>query len=184
MAGLTNFLQHNPGAVNQDSDAAYAADETRSGGIGFGNPVPSAFMNKVWYQTSTMCAAIAQLFANRGFTVSDANLANLVSALSAMQIASVVSVPYSATPIFDASQGTTFEIILSGGVTSSSLINTTPGQHLTFIVEQDGAGNHTFTPPANLPMGGLPPDASSKSVQSFVVAAGGDIYPASPLMVS
>lgn len=79
MAGSSNFLQWNPGQLNQESDVAYAADSQRSGGA----TDPSAFLsilaNKLFYQNSTFAAAFAQSLANKGYVVSDANFATLVA---------------------------------------------------------------------------------------------------------
>jgi hypothetical protein len=60
------------------------------------------------------------------------------------------SVAFSATPIFDAATANTFKIILSGNVTSSTLVNAVAGQPLNFIVCQDGTGSRTMSWPANM----------------------------------
>jgi len=59
-------------------------------------------------------------------------------------------VPFSATPVFDASQGSTLKLTLTGNVTSSTLANATSGQIFSLIVCQDSSGGHTFVPPANV----------------------------------
>jgi hypothetical protein len=106
MAGSSNFLQHNPSAANQDTDAQYSADELRAGGIGFGNIIASKFLNKVLYQASTMVAALGQALANLGYTVNDSSLssltANLTTALATAP--KVVQVTGGATTTLDCSQ--------------------------------------------------------------------------------
>lgn len=78
-------------------------------------------------------------------------------------------VAFSATPTFDASLGSIQQITLTGNVTSSSIINLTAGQELTFLIIQDATGGHTFAWPAGMhgPMtiGG---NASKSSVQQFL----------------
>ena len=73
----SNFIQWNPGAVNQENDATYEADTMRSGGATVGVPMPSPLANKLFYQLSTLAAALAGAMADKGYTVSDANLAAL-----------------------------------------------------------------------------------------------------------
>ena len=81
MAGTTNFIQWDPTATNQETDAAYVADAQRSGGAVTGQ-FPSATANKLFYQLSTFTTAFAQMMANKGYSTSDANLAALVAVLS------------------------------------------------------------------------------------------------------
>ena len=87
----TNFLQHNPGAANQESDATYATDTTRTDGIGVDQILPSPWLNKVWFQASTFVAAIANVISGwgGGYTITDTdisvletNLTNFFSSLS------------------------------------------------------------------------------------------------------
>jgi hypothetical protein len=133
---------------------------------GFVNGVAQPFQaNKMWRQSSMLAAALANFISNELNidVVDDGNLATLITNLTnaVMQAArnasnTIVSVPFSATPIFDASQGSIFEIVLTGNVTSSTLINVAPGQRLSFIIHQDATGGRTFVAPANLPLPGLP----------------------------
>jgi hypothetical protein len=82
MAGSNNFLQFNPTKANQESDATYAADGTRTGGITFDQIMSSLLGNKIFYQASTFISQLAQVFADRGYVVSDANAATLKSVLA------------------------------------------------------------------------------------------------------
>lgn len=151
----------------------------------------SAQFNKVLRQSSMVAATIANFIANTlNQNVTDnGDIAALITLFTeAIATAAenaqnrIVSVPYSATPVFDASLGTTFEIVLTGDVTSSTLINTSPGQRIIFNVRQDGLGGHSFAPPVNLPMSDIVPDASARSIQSFYVESGGSIVATSPLL--
>ena len=79
------------------------------------------------------------------------------------------SVAYSATPSFDAGPASSFKMTLTGGVTSSTLANAAAGQILSFVLCQDGAGNHDFAWPSNMKGGmavGL--EAGKCSAQIFV----------------
>ena len=77
-----NFIQWNPNQNNQESDAAYASDTQRVNGAANPSIFSSATANKLFYQNSTMVTALGQMLANKGYSVSDANLANLVTSLS------------------------------------------------------------------------------------------------------
>ncbi len=78
----SNFQQWNPTQANQESDTAYAADSQRSGGAPASSILPSATANKVLYQVTTFVAALAQALANKGYPMSDANLATLEGQLA------------------------------------------------------------------------------------------------------
>jgi hypothetical protein len=67
----TNFLQFNPTATNQENDAAFAADSTRSGGIAFDQIMSSLLGNKALYQPSTMAAALAWMMVRKGYSPVD-----------------------------------------------------------------------------------------------------------------
>jgi hypothetical protein len=61
------------------------------------------------------------------------------------------TVALSATPAFDAARCDTFSLTLGGtAVTASSLVNATPGQSLTFIINQDQSGGRAFPWPSNV----------------------------------
>jgi len=79
------------------------------------------------------------------------------------------SVAYSATPNFDAGAASTFKMTLTGDVTSSTLANAAAGQMMSFVLCQDGVGNHNFAWPSIVKGGmavGLQP--SKCSAQAFV----------------
>ncbi|MGE5111903.1 MAG: LamG-like jellyroll fold domain-containing protein [Acidobacteriaceae bacterium] len=60
------------------------------------------------------------------------------------------TVPFSATPVFDASTADTFKITLTGNVTGSTLVNVAAGQPLNFIVCQDATGSRSMSWPSNV----------------------------------
>lgn len=190
---MNNFLQWNPTEANQETDAAYAADSNRAGGQTVNSIVPSAMLNKIFFQVTTMVKAIADYMVAQGQNAVDSNepvlSANFAAAI-ATQIAAiiatnVVSVAFSTTPTFDASQGKTFEMTLTGNVTTSALINLTPGNKITFIIHQDGTGSRTFNWPSNVfGAGVIDPGASNTSVQEFIVGADGSVRPVSVMTVS
>ena len=70
MAATTNFEQWNPTATNQKSDTLYGIDGQRSGGAVTGQ-FPSDTANKLFYQSSTMVAALALMLANKGYNTTD-----------------------------------------------------------------------------------------------------------------
>ncbi len=85
MAGSTNFVQVNPGAANQQNDATYDSDVRTTGGVGVNAILPSPWLNKVWFQSSTFIAALAAVIAGSGpgYTITDTNIATLETELTA-----------------------------------------------------------------------------------------------------
>lgn len=90
-----NLLQWNPGQVNQENDATYAADAQRTGGAAVGQAFPSPLANKVLFQVTTLAKALGDMLSAKGLTISDNNVATLASVLSALQITSDVVVAVS-----------------------------------------------------------------------------------------
>lgn len=83
MAGSTNFIQWNPNVNNQETDAQYAADSFRANGIPSSPAIaPGNAHNKLFYQLTTFVAAFGQMMSNKGYNVSDANLAALITAVT------------------------------------------------------------------------------------------------------
>jgi len=78
----TNFLQWNPTEANQETDAEYTADTLRAGGATVDALFPSPLANKLFFQASTMAAAIAQFMVAQGISASDSNLATLADNIS------------------------------------------------------------------------------------------------------
>lgn len=89
--------------------------------------------------------------------------------IKASQQPALVATAFTATPVFDASAGSSFTITLTGAVTSSSVTNPTAGQTITFIITQDGSGSHAFAFPANFKGATVIDSAANHvSVQSFI----------------
>jgi hypothetical protein len=177
----TNFLQFNPGAVNQETDSQYTADSSRSGGAVTGI-FASALLNKVFYQSSTFIAALANTLANKGYSTSDASLATLESVLSNIVTfadlkANLSTVAFSTTPNFNATATNGFDFTLAANVTSSTLTGHQVGQTLTFVVAQ-GATPYSFSPPPNI-NGWIPVPVTANTVfvQTFIVRADGTVWP-------
>jgi hypothetical protein len=77
--------------------------------------------------------------------------------------------PFSATPVFDAGGAGVLKIVLTGNVTSSSIINPTAGQTIRIIVTQDVTGGRTFVWPTNvLGATDLSTTATTSSIMEFV----------------
>lgn len=95
-------------------------------------------------------------------------------------------VTFSATPIFDASAGSSFKITLTGDVTSSTFVNGASGSNLVaFRIVQDGTGAHAFAWPANIRGGGMPaPGANTRNIQVFALDTDGSLDAAGPMMTT
>jgi hypothetical protein len=100
--------------------------------------------------------------------------------------AGLITVPFAANPIFDASKGLEFKLTLTGNVSSSSFINGTLGPSIiAFRIVQDGTGGRTFTWPSNVRDGGVVnPAANARSVQLFAVDTDGSLDSISPMQYS
>lgn len=77
-----NFVQWNPGQVNQETDEQYSEDPLRTGGAISGAIFPDPTANKLFYQLSTFIAAFAQMMQTKGFDMSDADKNSLSASLS------------------------------------------------------------------------------------------------------
>lgn len=188
MAGSTNFLQHNPTAANQENDAQYNADSLRTGGIGTDAILPSEWLNKIWYQSSTFVAAFTQMMSNKGYTMLDAD----VNALAA-QLANVITnadlkpaqitVASSPNPTFDCSQSNGFRFGLNANVTSSTCINSQIGQIITFFIVSASPGVFTFAWPSNVQN---PPNVQTQSINQLLsyqfISDGNDLWPLSTFL--
>lgn len=80
-------------------------------------------------------------------------------------------VTFSATPVFDASAATSFLMTLTGDVTSSSVINPTTSEVITFVITQDATGGRAFVWPTNFKgASAIGTEPNSVSLQSFLYA--------------
>lgn len=179
-----NFLQFNPGSSNQETDAQYSGDGQRTGGFQPDQLVPSPLLNKVLFQASTMITALADALVTAGYSPQDSNL----TALTAMIVAAfgvnagLQELAFTATPAWDASANSTFEMTLSGNVTSQTFAGLTAGQTITFIWKQGGAGGFTVAYPSTF-YGFAPVYANGTSVQSGKVDAEGNVWAQTGLIV-
>lgn len=65
-------------------------------------------------------------------------------------VAGQITMPFSATPDFDASRAPTFVMTLTANVTSSTLSKARDGQPFVVILKQNGTGGWTFAWPSNV----------------------------------
>lgn len=82
MSGSSNFLQFDSALAKAMSDANYLASLTRQNGFSDGL-AETALFDKAFAQFSTMAYAVGQVLANLGYTISDSNAANLITAITA-----------------------------------------------------------------------------------------------------
>jgi hypothetical protein len=189
MAGTTNFQQFNPTQANQESDAAYTADSTRSNGAGVGAIFPSNCANKLFYQTSTGVAALMQMLANKGFSTNDSNLAVLAGALSCLLTTADIKpamayAPFSPSIILDASLANGWEIVLTAN-TSITIISIVAYQPITLAFSQDGVGGHSVTFTNTLHgLGAVDGGATGHSQQTFMVLSDLALHATGPMVVS
>lgn len=78
----SNFLIFDENEQNMLSDGDYNSSTQRQDGVVPGL-AQSALHNKLFFQTSTMCAALAEVLSNQGNTVQDSDYSGLVDALTA-----------------------------------------------------------------------------------------------------
>lgn len=183
-------MQWNPASANQENDAQYLADTLRSGGASTDAILPSPTANKLWYQLSTVLTALCDSFANKGFVISDANLATLTAVLAnivttADQIPPLIAPSFSSSMVFNAALASGWELTLTGNVSASTLTNVYAGQLLIFVLVQDGTGGRTFVWPSNVLNGGvLSSVANSVSIQAFFVIESLNAIALTPMVVA
>jgi hypothetical protein len=173
------------GGATVDTQAAFVGSNYQVNGFQNGLALPNQF-NKAWRQGSVMSAALATFISDQldVDVLDDGNLPNLITILkNALRGATskILVVPYAAGAVFDASLSNKFETTLTGDMTPT-LINTTPGQKILFIIHQDGVGNHLFNPPSNLPLDPISGAANVTNRQDFDVLSNGSLFPASGMI--
>jgi len=82
-----NIQQWNPNQANQENDAQYAADTQRLSGAANPSVFPSNTGNKMFYQLTTVLAALADSLSGKGYTINDANRAALAAQFNALMTA-------------------------------------------------------------------------------------------------
>ena len=190
MAGTTNILQFNPTQANQESDAAYLADAIRTGGAGVDGIWPSNSANKTLYQISAVVAALAQMMANKGFSISDANYSVLVTQLSNILTTAdlqhgVQALAWSSSITLNAAAFAAFAVPLQGA-TTLLVTGATAGQVCVVIYTQDSVGGHAVTFGSGFGAGAAQPDPTpgTTSVQVFIANGAAILTAVSPLISS
>lgn len=178
--------------ANVDAQANFAGSGYQENG--FTNGVAQPYQaNKIWRQSSMVAAAIANFISavlsinvldDGNLTNLITNLTNAIKAAARSAMRAVVTVTFSATPVFDASQGDIFEIVLTGNVTGPTLVNVSPGQRLKFIIKQDATGGHTFVGPAGINFPNIDTAANQVNIQNFIVDSGANVYADGPLTIN
>lgn len=188
MAGTSNFIQWNPSQTNQETDAEYTADSLRSAGA-IGGVFPSATGNKLYYQVSTMVAALAGMLAAKGYSTSDSSLSTLEGVLAnlltnADMKSPMTTVAYSSSPSFNCASYNGFSMTLTGN-TAPTFSGVSAGQTIALVFVQDSAGSHTVTYPSAVVGGAQPdPSANSVSVQMFEADTGLTLRAIGPMVSS
>jgi hypothetical protein len=150
--GVTVSGTPTTGQVPTATSSTTATWQTPSGGGGGSGTVGSGTTNQV------------AVYASSGTTVGGADSLNLAGEITT----ATKAVTFSATPTFDASQGNTFTLTLTGNVTSSTLSNVTTGQVISFELCQDSTGGRTFAWPSGFSNASVVnPTASACTNQSF-----------------
>lgn len=184
----SNFLPFNPAQTNQETDAQYLTDALRTGGIALDDILPSPFLNKIWYQSAMMCAALGQMMAGKGYTISDANLSTLAATLANILTTAdvrpgLLQVPYNSSVTFDCLKANGFQVTLTGNL-NVSVINISPGQQVVLAFYQANAGGFSVALPSNVRSPGtVDPGAGNTSLQVFYGLADGTLYPLSGMVV-
>lgn len=94
-------------------------------------------------------------------------------------------IPFSATPVLDASLASQLKITLSGNVTSSTFLPNGAGVFFAVKVVQDGTGGHTFAWPVSFTnAGAVNTDPNSTSIQLFAIDNTGSVTALAPIMYS
>jgi hypothetical protein len=80
-------------------------------------------------------------------------------------------------PVFDGSQYTAFQMLLTASGAQAEFVNMVPGNLYTFILDQDGTGGRTFEWPANAYNGTfIMPTPNSRTIQTFVADESSNLY--------
>jgi hypothetical protein len=129
--------------------------------------VPVSVVSGVVSAAPTQYQPITNQVISQGTCISVANNTTVAFTTSCQQ--SFTPVAFSSTPAFAYGDGVnTFEITLTGNVSSSSVSGAIAGQIANFIVCQDGTGSRTFTWPSSFHGAMTIGSAASKcNAQSF-----------------
>lgn len=184
----TNFLPFNPTQANQDNDAQYAVDTTRTSGAGVDAIWPSKSANKTLYQLSTGITALMQMMANKGFTCNDTNIATLAAVLANILTtadirANMKVLTFMSSITCNVSESLGFAIPLSGNA-AITLTGILPGDRIALLYQQDGTGGRIISFPSNFAFGFVQPDPTPNavSVQLFEANQASVLIAISPLI--
>ena len=137
MAGSNNFLQFDPNKNNIQGDSDYNSSSYRQNGCQAG-VAPSLTHNKLFYQVSTMTAALGAAMAAKGYTISDADISALITAFGNIMTKADMT-PYSTTLAMEAWVEAYVASLLSslgtGGIKLTTFSRATDG----------GSGNVSYT---------------------------------------
>lgn len=89
-------------------------------------------------------------------------------------------IAFSANPIFPATQGTAFEITLTGDVVSSSITGLIAGALYAFLIKQDTTGGRTFVWPVNVSGGADIGTESLERTAQLFYSDGDNLYALTP----
>jgi len=186
--GTTNILQWNPGALNQEDDAAYLADSMRAAGASNPSVFEPSLANKAFFQWSAVAYALCTAFANNGLTMLDSNIAQMIANFQAIQVgaprALMTTVAYAASVTFNCAASDGFEVTLAGNITSLAVTGAVFGQVVKLVFVQT-SGGATVAFSGNVESPGTPDTtASATSVQLFVCLSDGNLHPISGMTVS
>jgi len=189
----SNFIQWNPTAANQETDAAYLADSQRAGGASDPSIFDAALANKLFYQLSTGMSALMDMMAYKGFSVSDASLATLQAQLANILTTAdlrgyggLQSVPYATSIVLNAGQYLNWQIALNGN-TTITVAGILPGDTLSIVFVNDSVGGHTVTWSAPFESASTEQPSTAggaTSVLTFKVRLDGSVYPQGPVMTN
>jgi hypothetical protein len=111
--------------------------------------MPSVLPQVGRYRLNDQEAQRAQDEARQTINQNSATLAKTNSTVAAQTAVGVIPSTQTGPVLFDASQTTHFSFLLTGNCTAS-IVGLTPGVVVTFILQQDNTGGHTFTWPSTV----------------------------------
>jgi hypothetical protein len=129
------------------------------------------------------------MLANKGFTVSDADVNVLAAQYSNLLTAAdmrpgMILVTYAPSLALDCTKSNGFHVVLTGDLTFT-LTGPSVGQQIIFAFTQDSTGNHAVTWPSIVrAQGTLMPSPGYTSTQAFVVLDNNQLYPIGPMTVA
>jgi hypothetical protein len=190
MPPTSNFLQFNPGAANQESDATYLADAQRLGGFASQQLLPAVLLNKIIFQCAQFIYAFTQMKLAKGYSMMDTNAGTLQGQLAnvrtnADERALLTVQAFNANPVFDFTNTDAIQITMNGNITPT-FAGLGAGRRARLILIQDGIGGRTVAYPGTMGTIFSQPDgtAGSTNIQEIQVTSDSVLHPAGPMTVS